>query len=536
MKQNGFYNNSELKFIQDDRRLMMRSNTDSIGTVISDEETPSFESVRIKLKTGQDVKPGTLIRVSVSRGNINSKLIARVRSAYEHNPNEGPEDINVRDKMGIPSNYPPEEDSTIIYRLAEAELIEEIIGETMQTPQTLPQSGADVFIADNDEIVKTLGLVDDEEDGLKIGETVAGTTTKIILKREAIQRHLFLCGTTGSGKSYAMGVIAEELVRHNLPIIFIDTQDEYSVLVGKLGGMVVEPGEDFTIRISSLTESELIDLLPAAMKGSDLQCDIVGKAFGELYTQRFNGTIAEFTLDDVINGIPDAAKALCARSSDAPRATDTVQRRLETLRYHKIFGKGIDVEDWGKSMYPCLAINCKHLTTPQLQSVATAILRELQTLRFHKKIPPYVAVIDEAHLFVPEGEGSSCKQIIREGVRIGRHHGIAMVLMTQSPVDIDKRAIRQCNTRLVFALEPDQLDAIRGVRSDASEEMLRALPKMPQGTCLLSGTYESVKHTIPVKIRERETPCSEGGETPDIFEEMQEDWIPKLKEGETNGT
>ena len=106
-----------------------------------------------------------------------------------------------------------------------------------------------------------------------------------------------------------MGVIAEELVRHNLPIIFIDTQDEYSVLVGKLGGMVVEPGEDFTIRISSLTESELIDLLPAAMKGSDLQCDIVGKAFGELYTQRFNGTIAEFTLDDVINGIPDAAKA-----------------------------------------------------------------------------------------------------------------------------------------------------------------------------------------------------------------------------------
>ena len=239
-------------------------NTESIGTVISDEETPSFENVRIKLKTGQDVKPGTLVRVSVSRGNIDSKLIARVRSAYEHNPNEGPEDINVRDKMGIPSNYPPEEDSTIIYRLAEAELIEEIIGETMQSPQTLPQSGADVFIADNDEIVKTLGLVDDEEDGLKIGETVAGTTTKIILKREAIQRHLFLCGTTGSGKSYAMGVIAEELVRHNLPIIFIDTQDEYSVLVGKLGGMVVEPGEDFTIRISSLTESELIDLLASS--------------------------------------------------------------------------------------------------------------------------------------------------------------------------------------------------------------------------------------------------------------------------------
>ena len=222
-------------------------NTESIGTVISDAETPTFETIRIILKAGQDVKPGTLVRVPVSRTDVKRKLIGRIRSAYEHNPNEGPEDINVRDKMEMPRTYPDEEDSTTIYRLAEAELIEEINDQTMQSPQTLPQSGAEVFIANDDEIVTTLGLAQDESDGLRIGETVAGTTTKIILKREAIQRHLFLCGTTGSGKSYAMGVIAEELVKHHLPIVFIDTQDEYSVLVKKLGGTVVEPGVNFTI-------------------------------------------------------------------------------------------------------------------------------------------------------------------------------------------------------------------------------------------------------------------------------------------------
>lgn len=186
--------------------------------------------------------------------------------------------------------------------------------------------------------------------------------------------------------------------------------------------------------------------------------------------------------------------------------------------------KGVARANWPKLMSPCLAIKCKHLTSYRLQTVATAVLRELQDLRLRGHIPPYVAVVDEAHLFVPEGEGSPCKQIIREGVRIGRHHGICMVLLTQSPVDIDKGAIRQCNTRLVFALEPDQLDAIRGVKSDASEEMLRALPKMPQGQCLLSGTYESIKHAVPVKIRLRQTPNSEGGKTPDIFEEMADRW------------
>lgn len=69
------------------------------------------------------------------------------------------------------------------------------------------------------------------------------------------------------------------------------------------------------------------------------------------------------------------------------------------------------------------------------------------------------------------------------------------------------------------------MDAIRGVKADATEEMLDTLPKMPQGRCLLSGTYETIKHTVPVQIRRRETKDSEGGEAPDIFDEMQERWL-----------
>ena len=499
----------------------MISNTDSIGTVISDQETPTFEVIRIKLKAGQDVKPGTLVRIPVSRNNIDSTLIGRIRSAHEQNPQENPENINVRDTLGIEANYPAEEDSTTIYRLAEAELIEELIGKTMQSPQTLPQSGAEVFIANDNEIVRALGLTKDKSIGLKIGKTVSGTTTDIILKRESIQRHLFLCGTTGSGKSYAMGVIAEELVKHDLPVIFIDTQDEYSNLVKGLGGQVRTPGEDFNIRISSLTDRELIDLVPT---DSELQQNIITAAFLELEDEINAEKRKKFSIKNLVDRVEEVGPKLTKTASSVSLAS----MRTEFLSRHNIFGEGIGRANWPELMIPCLSINCKHLTSNRLQTVATALLRELQDLRLRGFIPPYVAVIDEAHLFVPEGEGSPCKQIIREGVRMGRHHGIAMVLMTQSPVDIDKRTIRQCNTRLVFALEPDQLDAIRGVKADASEEMLNALSKMPQGTGLLSGTYESIKHAIPVKIRKRETPKSEGGETPNIFKEMMEEKWAKL--------
>ncbi|MEM9540341.1 MAG: ATP-binding protein, partial [Cyanobacteria bacterium P01_E01_bin.42] len=301
-----------------------------------------------------------------------------------------------------------------------------------------------------------------------------------------------------------------------------------SKFVVENGGQVVEPGQDFHIRISSLTESELLDILPSAMQKSDLQRDIVSKVFGDLQTNLKNNEITKFRLKDMIEKIPKVAEQYVAKKAEIPRVVGTVERRLKgSIEGYKIFGDG--VADWRKLMYPCLSINCKNLTSKQLQSIATAVLRELQNLRLHEHIPPYIAVVDEAHLFVPQGEGSPCKQIIREGVRIGRHHGICMVLMTQSPVDIDKSIIRQCNTRLVFALEPDQLDAIKGVKADATDEMLRALPKMPQGTCLISGTYESIKHTIPVKIRKRTTEDSEGGKTPDIFQEMKDEWIKKIE-------
>ena len=160
------------------------------------------------------------------------------------------------------------------------------------------------------------------------------------------------------------------------------------------------------------------------------------------------------------------------------------------------------------------------LSRQRLQLILAATLRELQTLRKGNRILPYVFVIDEAHLFVPQEEDSPCRQIITEGVRIGRHYGISFVLITQSPIDIDKKVIRQCNTRLLFAIEPDQLIALQGVKSDATEDMLNRLPKSPVGTCILSGTYETVRRAVLIKIREMNTPNADGGTTPNIFSEV----------------
>src|SRR5207245_2140790 len=121
------------------------------------------------------------------------------------------------------------------------------------------------------------------------------------------------------------------------------------------------------------------------------------------------GQRAKFVIDDLVSRVRDVGPHL----TRTPSSVELAARRTEFLKRNDVFGEGIDRENWLQTMYPCLSIRCKHLTSARLQTVATAVLRELQDLRLRNFIPPYVAVIDEAHLFVHEGEGSTCKQVIR---------------------------------------------------------------------------------------------------------------------------
>lgn len=143
--------------------------TEVIGTVASDSNSPTFELVRIKLKAGRDVKPGTLVKIPVNRSE-KTALIGRVSSGHEDNPHERPEDIAVRDALGLHPNHPNEEHSTSIIRSVEADLIEEIFEESVESseennpaqpttrrairaPQSLPNPGAEVSIASGSETV-----------------------------------------------------------------------------------------------------------------------------------------------------------------------------------------------------------------------------------------------------------------------------------------------------------------------------------------------------------------------------------------------
>ena len=99
-----------------------------------------------------------------------------------------------------------------------------------------------------------------------------------------------IIGQSGSGKSYLVGVIAEELCRLNLPFIIIDTEGEYRALKSKFNVIIAGIGKDTDVDMSVIGYSELFltsidNNAPVVLDVSDIKNDqdAVNKAMAELY-------------------------------------------------------------------------------------------------------------------------------------------------------------------------------------------------------------------------------------------------------------
>lgn len=65
---------------------------------------------------------------------------------------------------------------------------------------------------------------------LRIG-TLHGTENPAVLRAPRLNRHTFWCGQSGSGKTYALGVLLEQvLLRTRLPIVVLNPNSDFVCL------------------------------------------------------------------------------------------------------------------------------------------------------------------------------------------------------------------------------------------------------------------------------------------------------------------
>ena len=144
-----------------------------------------------------------------------------------------------------------------------------------------------------------------------------------------------------------------------------------------------------------------------------------------------------------------------------------------------------------------------HLT----QSTVVAIV--LKHLFEHRAsldnvIPPFLAVVEEAHNFIPSrGEGQSetpSVEVIRKVITEGRKFGTGLLLISQRPSRLDETSLSQCNIFLILRLvNPRDQAFVEKVLENLSRADSRLLPGFGPGQGIVSG--QAVRFPLVIKVR-----------------------------------
>lgn len=497
-------------------------------------EGPNFETIPFRVEAEE--RPNLDSFVVIERAGVDKVLhYGRIGAGMERNPESDAVAQQAADAYNIDmGDVRPGDHDPKVTRVMFVELLGELVFDdgsvTTRQPQSLPQTGQNVYVIDGRELPGLLDLPTptDGPDGFEIGKIKSGgQSAPFALSREAIARHVTVLGRTGVGKTHTAHVLVEELVDAGVSVVSFDVMDDAGPMAKELGGKTVRPGVDLSIPYSLIG----FEAFEEFVSYTDAQRELAKTAYAEVHDEAMEQLRNEGKVDIPYSRLYDEIEDY--GDNIGSNATDrAVERTKWGLRLSPL---GTSIDDWGRLLVEnsILNIDIGALGQSERQLVIGAVGRMLQQLRRRDEVPPFVLVVDEAHKYVPSSAGdTTAGRVMRDLVQTARHDAIGTVLITQSPSTLDDVALRTANTHIVLALDSDEMSDVRGLFGDVSEETLNRIPKLEKGRAMIASARDLMRHTVPVDIRERRT--SEGAETPDLVSRSKE-WKDSYREKTDTG-
>jgi DNA helicase HerA-like ATPase len=511
--------------------------SDKIGITSSSEFSseggmPTFDRIPFKVEPGKRPQLNTFV-VALRHDDEQIAHYGRIVAGNEMNRQANPTSMQKSSAYGLGradvrnSDLSPE-----ILRVMEIELLGEIhvkpndsANSTAQEsfsftePLQLPHTGQSVYEIPASIIPLLLNVPDyvyRKNDGLFLGNIESGgQSVRFLLPNEAIARHIAILGKTGVGKSYAVGVMIEELYEKKIPILSFDVLGDTEQTAKDLNGRHIIAGEDeFKIPYSIVGLQEFLAFIPNLTNDHK---DLISSAYGTVYDKAIDqmekGEMLNVPFEDLIDNIDRIGTEI--KSNATGKAKE--RTRAAYYRSNLLTDKPIL---WHNLLRKTSLVNIYvgHLGQQQRNLAVGATARILQRLRRRNLIPPIVLVIDEAHLFLPSGSDIPASTLVlRELIRTARHDAIGVILLTQSPSSMDRQILLTCNTRVLFALDPDDLRVVSGQLGDLPQESIDRIPRLAQGTAVFSSAMDIMRHPVIVRIRKR-TVTSHKAQTPNLME------------------
>jgi len=527
---------------------------DYIGqTASDDDDVPDFEEVPVWVDpSGDDDAPSMGSVGDVPDPDLNSFAViereernllqyGRVSSGYEYSARADPS-VQQRDtSMGYDPR--PVRESALdedVYRLIRIELLGEVVFEedeyTVRRPTKLPQVGRKVYELGATELANLLEMPDDDI-GLEIGTIESGgETVPFRIDPMFMSRHVAILGRTGVGKTHTGHVIIEELVNYaeaaepGVPVVTFDAEEDVANMAEDVGGITMDP-EDATMPVPfQLIGWSEFDRFLGSM-ASDMQRQVIGRAYARVHNEALEQLeeqgqvlVDQGDFEDYVRQAADAF--------DYNYGNAAANRATAVINGSDVLAEAMN--DWAELLIenPIVNIDIGNLGDTNRSAVISAVARMLRILREEDQIPPFVLAIDEAHEFVPSGQSSESTAVVRDLVKTARHIGVGVMLMTQSPSELDSRTLRTCNTYITLALADPEVNEIKGLLSDLSDRSLDQIPNMEQGRAFVGAARDIMTHTVPVNVRDRASP--EGAPTPNLVEDAG-DWRDEWNEDDENG-
>jgi hypothetical protein len=386
----------------------------------------------------------------------------------------------------------------------------------LQSPRTPFDAGSEIVCANENLIRRVLGLNAAKENGAYIG-LLKGHNLPVYLNVDSlIQKHICILAKTGGGKSYACGVLIEELLKNKIPMVVIDTHGEYQSLtrpnrskkeqkdMEKFGIKKHEYSSQINeysplgnrssmkhlaLNGLNLEAHEILDLLPSKISGP--QKGVLYQAIKEVKEYK-----NVYTIRDIIDAV--------GRSKSNARWN--VIASLESLDSIGVFSEsGTPTDDIVKKG-KCSIVNMKGVP-PDVQSVVVARLsKRLFDDRKAGKIPPFLLIVEEAHNYCPErGFGNAISSdMMRTLASEGRKFGMGLCIVSQRPAKVDKNIISQCNTNIILKVtNPNDLKTIIQSVEGLTSQTYREIQRLPIGVAIISSS--ALQKPIMTEIRTRET-------------------------------
>ena len=352
---------------------------------------------------------------------------------------------------------------------------------------------------------------------LEIGELRLAPGAPFRLDAGGFDRHTFLCGQSGSGKTYSLGVMLEQLLLEtSLRIVVLDPNSDFVRLgqtrvgVDELvvqrhasnAGVVVRQAADQGSERLSLRFADLDPRVQAASLSLDPIAD--REEYAELVAllESWVAGGERTSLPELLAGGGDEAKALGLRLRNLGIDRWQVWSRDDP---------GSLVDDVAARTSRCLVVDLGSLPTLEEKAVVSeAVLATLWRHRADRE--PTLVVIDEAHNVCPSNPGDPITAIATEhAVRIaaeGRKYGLYLLVSTQRPQKVDEQVLSQCDNLVLMRMNSRaDLAYVGELFSFVPSPLVSAATDFGLGEALLAGKIAS--HPALVRFGARIT--EEGG-------------------------